>query len=409
MADNLEIFFVAGEPSGDLQASLVAAELVRHPGVRLRGAAGPRMRAAGVVADYRSDDWGVVGLVPSLKRAPALWRRLEQLAALIVAQPPRLLLLVDFRAFNVRLAARVRHRAPQVPILYYFPPTSWDPGPRDRAWLAPLVTAVATPFAHSERLLRESGVPAWWVGHPALDRLSPVTDRAAFRREHRLPDGPPVIGLLPGSRRQERNHLAPQFLATLSQLSAELPAAAFLWSVMPGQPLSVMDRRAAALPGVQLVDDSSLILRGADLALVAMGTTTLEAAVCDCPFLATYRGSGWLWLQWKLLGVGTSLYAMPNILLGQEVVPELIQDQATPATFTREVLALWRNPARLREMRESLARVRAELGSPGASRRVAAMALALARGETLSLDQDFSSSCGASACVPSSAPVEVSP
>ncbi|NLO74802.1 MAG: hypothetical protein GX100_11935 [candidate division WS1 bacterium] len=388
--DPLDIFLVAGEPSGDMQASLVAAELRRmEPGIRLRGAAGPRMRAAGVVAEYQSDDWGSVGLVPALARVPRLHPLMREMALRLAKAPPNLLLLVDFGAFNVRLARRVRQAVPGVPILYYFPPGSWNPGPRDRGGLAPLVEAVATPFAYSEQLLRQDGVPAWWVGHPALDRLGPPDDRQAFRRQQGI-EGSPVIGLLPGSRqREERRFLAPQMLGALSLLQQRLPEATFLWSVMPGVPLGVADRRAAEHERVRVVDDSTLILKSADLVLTAMGTATLEAAVTGCLPICAYRGNLAMWLQWRALGVGTDLYAMPNIMLRQRVFPELLQSQASAAGLAAEALELWHSPARQAELHAALGQVRAQLGVPGASRRVARMALRVARGEKLSLEESF--------------------
>ena len=393
--DPLDIFVVAGEPSGDVQASLVAQALLAEPGVRLRGAAGPRMRAAGVAAEYESDHWGAVGIAGTLQRAPQLLPKLLEMVRRIAQHPPDLLLLVDFGVFNARLARRVRRAAPQVPILYYFPPGSWDPGPRARGGLAAFADAVATPFAYSERLLREAGVPAWWVGHPALDRLAPPPDRAAFRAAHGI-SGAPVIGLLPGSRRvQERRFLAPPMLGAIEWLRARLPEASFLWSVMPGAPRDVTDRRAAATERVQVVDNSSVIFQAADLVLTAMGTATLEAAVTDCLPICAYRGSLAMWLQWRAFGFGTDLFAMPNIMLGSRVFPELLQKQVTPEGLGSEALAILQSPTRSAELHAALGQVRAQLGVPGASRRVARMARRLAAGEKLSLSESFATSAPA--------------
>jgi lipid-A-disaccharide synthase len=254
---------------------------------------------------------------------------------------------------------------------------------RDRSWLAPLVDLVVTPFAHSARLLRASGVPAVWVGHPVLDRLAPVADREAFRAGHGLPERGPVIGVLPGSRALERHCLGPALVQTVGWLRERLPAATFLWSVMPGRGLDRTDRAAAALPAVRVVNDSSLVMQGADLVVTAMGTATLEAAAAGCPLVAVYRGTGAMWLQWKLLGVGTNMYAMPNILLGEKLVPELVEEQAQPARIGAEVLGLLQDPGRREQLQAALVRVRAELGTPGASRRTADLVERLARGERL--------------------------
>jgi lipid-A-disaccharide synthase len=139
-----------------------------------------------------------------------------------------------------------------------------------------------------------------------------------------------------------------------------------------------------------LVEDSAVLLPAADLVITVMGTATLEAAVADCLPVCAYRGTVAQWLQWRLIGVGTQLYAMPNILLREKIVPELVQRQVTPERLGQEALALWQDPARQAELHAALGRVRQGLGTPGASRRVAEMALRMARGETLSLDEDFS-------------------
>jgi len=183
--------------------------------------------------------------------------------------------------------------------------------------------------------------------------------------------------------------LGPQMLGALSLLWNQLPQATFLWSVLPGTPLYAVDRRAAESGRVRLVDDSSVILQSADLVLTAMGTATLEAAVTGCLPICAYRGSLAMWLQWRMLGVGTDLYAMPNIMLRQRVFPELLQSQASAERLAAEALNLWRSPARQAELHAALDQVRAQLGVPGASRRVARMALRLARGGKLSLEESF--------------------
>lgn len=376
-----EIFLVVGEASGDLHAALVAAGLTGDPDLRLRGAAGPRMRAAGVQADFDSEAWSAIGIAEALKGLPLLFRRGRQILALLEGERPAVLVLVDFGAFNVRLARRARRRWPTLPILYYFPPGSWNPRPRDLAWLAPLVDAVATPFDFSARMLQASGVPAAWVGHPVLDRLRPLADREAFRREHDLPPGAPVVGLMPGSRALERKLLGRVLLEAGRLIQRELPSAQCLWSVLPGRPRRPVDRQAEATPGVRVVDDSAVLLQAADVVITAMGTATLEAAAADCLPVAVYRGTGAMWLQWKLLGVHTDLYSLPNLLLGERRLPELVHREVTPERLCREVVDLWGDPAEQARRREALAQVRAKLGAPGASGRVAEMIRGLASGE----------------------------
>jgi lipid-A-disaccharide synthase len=123
-------------------------------------------------------------------------------------------------------------------------------------------------------------------------------------------------------------------------------------------------------------------MQGADLVITAMGTATLEAAAAGCPLVAVYRGTGAMWLQWKLVGVGTRIYAMPNILLGEKLVPELVEEQATAPRIGGEALSLLDDRARQAHLRSALAQVRTALGTPGASRRTADLVERLAHGES---------------------------
>lgn len=386
MAEDIEIFFVVGEASGDQHAALVAEHLLQRPGVCLYGAGGPHMRAAGVEVEFASGNWGTVSIAQALPRIPPMWVAGLRIQRRLVQRPPDLLVLVDFGGFNVGLSRKLRRRLlPDLKILYYFPPGSWNPRPRDFSFLAPTVDAVATPFEYSARMLQQAGIPATWVGHPVLDRLAPVADREAFRRQHNLPAGEPVIGLLPGSRPPERRCLGPQFLRTVAWLHGRVPRARFLWSVLPGRRYSRLDHRAAHTPGVQVVEDSALLMQGADLVITAMGTATLEAAAADCLTVTAYRGSLGMWLQYRFMDLGTDLYALPNILLGERVIPELIHKEATPENLGRQVLRLWQDSDCQNEMRAALAQVRAKLGPPGASRRTAEIIYRLARGERAEL------------------------
>jgi len=383
MDEEIEVYMVAGEPSGDLHAAMVAECLRANYPVRLRGAAGPRMRAAGVAADYCSENWGTVSFSESLSRIIYLWLTGLVILRGLKRRPPDVVMPVDFRAFNVGWAHRLRHRIPGPKILYYFPPGSWNPQQRDYRWLAHIVDAVATPFAHSARNLRACGVPAYWVGHPVLDRLAPPADRAAFRREHNLPEGRPVIGILPGSRAIERNCLGKALLETTDWLRRRLPEASFLWSLLPWRKPFRSDRQAAETPGVTLVEDSAILLQAADLVITAMGTATLEAAAADCLPVTVYRGTPGMWLQWKFTALAKMpAFALPNILLGRKAVPELLHNEVTPERVGGEVLRLWQDAEQRQELRRALAEVRARLGTPGASRRTAEMIWRLAHGET---------------------------
>ncbi len=380
MNSEREVFFVAGEPSGDLHAASLASELARLAPVKLTGAGGSRMREAGVITDFDSTKWGAMGLPEAIRKLPHLLLQHKRMVNLIRRRSPALLLLVDFGAFNVRLAQAVRRTRPEQHIMYYFPPSSWRRRPRDWTFLRELVDVVATPFKWSAQQLSASGVCAHWVGHPVVERFSGREDPAQFRRTQDLPEGRPVIGLMPGSRKVERDCIGPQLLGAAQLLRDNLPEAHFLWSVWNPERPSRLDERAAAIEYITPLTDSQTLILASDLVIAASGTATLECTAALRPLIMVYRGTRAMALQHRLVDLGTDYYAMPNIIANQPIVPELIQYDVNPQRLCEEVLALYTDPSRYQQMRQELAAVRAELGAPGASRRAAELAVAVMTG-----------------------------
>jgi lipid-A-disaccharide synthase len=376
---NDDFFIISGEPSGDLHAAQLVAALREQGEYVVSGVGGRRMAEQGVNLLADSTHWGAIGVVDALRRVPYLYVQARRLLWHLTHHRPRVLILVDFGAFNVWLARRLRRLAPDMPILYYFPPSSWDRSERDRSPLAQLTDAVATPFPWSAELLRRDGVKAHFVGHPVVDRVQPLAaePRAALRAQWGVPPGHHLIGLLPGSRVLERGLLTPTLRA-----AAHLLAAAgdvhFLWSAPPAGAARAERRILQDLPEqTTVIPDSLTIFQTADLVISAFGTATLEAAAALCPLITLYRGNWLMRLQYKLMTIPTPYYAMPNIILNRRLVPELVQEQATPANLAAAATRLLGDPAALAEMQAGLREVRAQLGSPGAAGRTAQLALDL--------------------------------
>lgn len=366
---------MAGEPSGDLHSALLAAELLQRGSFHLTGAGGPRMRAAGVQTDLDSSTWGAIGVPEALSKLPLLYRQKGRLLRLLCQRRPALLVLVDFGAFNVRFARAVRKLPFHQPIMYYFPPSSWDQTERDRSPLAALTDVVATPFSWSERLLRQDGINAHFIGHPVVDRVKPVADKASYRQSLGLPPARRYVGLLPGSRKVERALLGPQMLQA-ARLLSQTDDYHFLWSPSPVH-ASAPDRIPADLIGkVTVCNESVEIFQASDLILTSFGTSTLEAAAAETPMLTMYRGTWAMRLQYRLMRFNTPYYAMPNIIAREELVPELIQDEASGPRLAQRVHELFTDASALDGMRTGLARVREQLGPPGAAGRAAELAIA---------------------------------
>ncbi len=378
-----EVFFVVGEPSGDAHAAMLAARLRELADVRMTGMGGPRMRQAGVATLLDSTAWSALGVMESLRKALRVYRQAHRAVQEILHRKPALVVLVDCGAVNVHIARDVKAANAAQKILYYFPPRSWQRQPRDWSKFAAVVDAVATPFPWSAEILARYLDNVRWVGHPIVDRLAPPADRSAVRRRLGLPHGQPTVGLLPGSRPLERRCLGPQLLVAATVIKEQLAGARFLWSAFDRNDRSerMLGRLIARRDDVTPVSNCHDLLAASDIALVCLGTATLEAAAAGCPMVTAYRGNWLMAIEFRLRRPVADFYAMPNIILQREVVPELIHRQATGERLGQEIVSLWEDEPRRERMAADLQQVRAALGKPGAARRAAQMVVEMLDGK----------------------------
>jgi len=372
------IFVIAGEPSGDQHAAMLGEALRARRDVELMGVGGRRMREAGFELLYDSTQWSGIGVVESLKRVPMLLSVQRRLVGRLTSSPPDLLVLVDFGAFNVRLARRLAG-GERPPILYYFPPRSWQRN-ADYRGLAGIVDRVATVFEWGEELLRAAGVDGRFVGHPVVDRIQPAdaATRAELREELGLAADDLVIGLLPGSRRTEVLCNGRVQLEAARIIAERRPGARFLLSVAPSAPdelLTGLAGRFGPAGRVTTVGGVARIVSAADMVITACGTATLEAAAALTPMIIMYVGTWLMHVEKRLRRFDPEFTGMPNIVVGREVVPELIDTRATAPAIAEAVEHLLSDAGALAAMRTDLRAVRDRLGEPGVSARVADMAL----------------------------------
>ncbi len=370
------VFVVAGEPSGDQHAAMLGRALTAQADVHLAGVGQQGMRDAGFELLFDSNEWGGMGVLDSLRRLPKLSVRIRQTARWLVEHRPDLLVLVDFGAFNVRLARLVRKHA-TIRTLYYFPPKSWSRTAHGYGRLAAIIDRWATPFAWSAEILQSEGLDATWVGHPVVDRISPVGDRISSREELGFAADATVIGLLPGSRGFEISCNGPAQLGAAKLIAERMPGVQFAMSVAPSvrpQRLEALARRAG-VAGVRLVAGTPSIACASDLVITSAGTATLEVAAAGCPMVVMYRGTGLMYLENLIRRYDRIMVGIPNIIAGKMIVPELLGARAAPENLATEALALLSDTSRYAEVRENLLDVRAQLGEPGVSDRVASMAL----------------------------------
>jgi len=291
------------------------------------------------------------------------------------ADRPDLVILIDFAEFNLSLAGAAKRAG--VPVLYYITPQVW-------AWRRGRVAriikrtdrlAVVLPF--EAEIYADAGARVTFVGHPLLDRVAPAQDRAATLERHGLPPHARLLALLPGSRRGEVRYLLRPMAEAARVLAADhgLTPVIALASTLTLSQLQAEGR--VSLDGVRVIEgDTYSVVAASELALTASGTATLEAALLGCPMVVAYKMSPLTYVLARMLVRGVDHIAMPNILAGVEIVPELIQGQVNVRNLVRAAENLMVEPLRT-ETREALLGLRARLGEPGAAARVAAIALEL--------------------------------
>jgi lipid-A-disaccharide synthase len=305
---------------------------------------------------------------------------------------PDVLVLIDFGAFNARLAAWARLQG--LKVFYYFPPGSWRRGPvrHGPRSLSRIADRVATPFPWSATALREAGADAHFVGHPLLDIARPSMSAEEFRHLHQIPAGARIICHLPGSRRHELRYNWPAMREAARRLSVEAPDLAHVLAVAPSVQAGVSEERLGVTHGRRAADGGPALitrlrspatvydaLAASDLAITKSGTVTLEAAILGCPMVILYRGSLIQEVEYQLLHRRRIRFiGMPNIILDRAVFPELIQRQASPEGIAAAALPLLMGSAAREETLKALCEVRAVLGEPGAVEKTAELILDLA-------------------------------
>jgi lipid-A-disaccharide synthase len=270
--------------------------------------------------------------------------------------------------------------------VYYISPQLWAWRSGRMKTMRRVADRVLVIFEFEEAIYRKAGVPVQWVGHPLLDVMPAIEPREVFLGRCGLDPNRPVIALLPGSRPNELRAILPGLVDAALRIRAQRPDMQFLLARAPHladdllAPLNAMKSDGHAASSVATVEGAAdATLAAADLALLASGTVTVQAALHQCPMIVVYRLSPVTYRLGRPF-VHVDTFAMVNLVAGTKVVPELIQDAFTPEAVAGRALALLDDPAALERIRADLRRVRARLGERGASRRAAEAVIALARG-----------------------------
>jgi len=365
----MRVFFSTGEASGELLASDLLGAMRERTAVDAEAIGDARLERAGAKIVQRNRGWASLGVFEALRRLPRTVTAGLRVALALRRRPPDIVVLVDFGAFNLRLARMLRALGFRNPVVYYAPPSAWLDSVKRARSVASLCDAL-TIFRHQADFYRSLGLPIGFVGHPLVSTIAPRAPRAAPAA-----DGG-VIALLPGSRAGEIERHTPRLLDALARVREVRPNVRATLVAADDDAHKHAEHLLSfrsPLP-VEIVRDARAALRDADAAAIASGTAVLEAALIETPAVALYVLSA---AQAKIARrVYHGKYVtLPNLVIDEPVVPELLQESATPAALADALLALLVNPA---QQRDGYARVRAALGPPDALARNAEWVLAAA-------------------------------
>ncbi len=371
---------VTGEASGDLHgANLIKAAGEIDPGLCFFGVGGKRMAAAGCEILIPGEEISVMGLVEVLGHFPQIYRAFNRLKKILHGpERPALLILIDFPDFNLRLARQAKLAG--VPVLYYVSPQVW-------AWrrgrvkkIARIVDRLAAVFPFEPEIYAGHDIEVEYVGHPLLDEARVEQTAVEFRSRHGIGAEGPVVGLFPGSRKNELRFCLDTILATAELIRGQKPEARFVLPVAPSLDASLFKQ---ALEGrnlpVTLVEDSIYDTANAcDAVISVSGTVTLQTALVGTPMTILYKMAPLTYVIGKRL-IKVPFIGLANIVAGKGVVREFIQDDATAEALSAEIIRILDDGPYNRQIREGLATVRERMGEGGCSLRVARMASELSQ------------------------------
>jgi lipid-A-disaccharide synthase len=377
------LFIVAGEASGDALGARFVARLRQQLGERpleLSGVGGGALIAEGLSSVFPQEDIAVMGFGPVIARLPLLLRRMADAAKAAAAFSPDLMLTIDAPDFSLRVAKKLRRLAPSVPIAHWVCPSVWAWRQGRARRMRPHVDRILAllPFEPAA-LARLGGPETVYVGHPLMEHLADYRPGPAETAQRADAEAPLVL-VLPGSRRSEIRHLMPPFAEAVAQVAERLPQARFVLPAVPRLAEAIGEQVAGWPVKPEVVTGEAAKLaafRQARAALAASGTVTLELALAQVPTVAAYRGAGWeAALARRLIKLPSVI--LPNLIIGESVVPEFIQDEASPDALAKALLAVIPKGAARQRQLDGFAAVETRMRSAGPSPAANAVAAALA-------------------------------
>jgi len=359
-----------GEASGDLYAgALVAALRRREPDIEIFGLGGDRFRAAGgrLIADFHG--LSVTGLTEALSVVPRSFATMRQLVAAAKQERPDALVVIDYPDFNFRLLWRIKKLG--IPVIYYVSPQLWAWRAGRIRMMKRAVDRVLPIFPFEEAIYRREKIDVRFVGHPLIDLARPALHRDAFLRSLNLDPAKPVLALLPGSRTNEVERIAQVMASAIPGIARQVPGVQFVIARAPNLGEGLFDPFGISGVTLRIADGrTDDVLNASDAVVTASGTATVQTALHGKPMVVVYKLSPLTYRLGKRMAL-VDTYAMVNLIAGERIVVELIQDDCTPEAVTTEAVRLLTDQVYCTRMIASLDEVRRRLGGPGASDRAA--------------------------------------
>ncbi|MCG9126764.1 lipid-A-disaccharide synthase [Candidatus Poribacteria bacterium] len=368
---------VAGEPSGDLHASHVVTALKKQDtNITIYGMGGDMMEKSGVSLDIHIKDSAVMGILEAVTVLPKFLKKLSILKKRLRENRPDVLLLIDFAEFNTPLA-KYAHKL-NIKIVYYIPPKAWAWRPGRAKKIARRTDVVASIFPFEMEFYKNAGATVEFVGHPLVDFAYTDLSIQQAREKLELQKDTDVIGLMPGSRRSEVQRILPIMFEAASQIHRKYPEIKWILPKAPGisnQQIESCKMGINGIPEIKLIEKNTYnAMRAATLMLVTSGTATLETACIGTPMIILYRTSK---LNWKIVNWLTHLEhsGLPNLIAGERIVPELLQEDLSVKSLTDHTINLIQNPNEREKQKTTLKHVYDQLGESGVAEKTAQIIL----------------------------------
>ena len=369
--------FSAGESSGDQHAANMFLELKQQrPDIQGLGMGGVKMSQAGIDIRYDSGSIGVIGVVEVLKHYREIRRALKLMQQLVATERPDLLVCVDYKEFNFKLARFAKQRG--IKVLFYVSPQVWAWRPGRVKTYGKAIDMMAVIFPFETAYYEAEQVPVRYVGHPSVDKVHPKRSQQEDKARYGLDPTRPVIGLLPGSRANEINRLLPVMLQAATQLRVKFPDIQFVLpqadSISDALLEMYLDQSHSDLSIKVVKNEPYDVIQCCDVVMTTSGTATLEIALLGVPMVITYKLAALTYYLGRLL-IKTPFIGLPNIVFGKAIIKELIQHEANADNLVKELSLILTDKDYADQMRANLLHVKQELGQEGGSKNMADLAL----------------------------------